>query len=344
MEMLDFRSDTVTRPTETMRQAMARAEVGDDVYGDDPTVNELQAYAARLLGMEDALYVPSGTMGNLLALMSHCERGEGVMMGVRAHTWKNEGGGPAFLAGLMPYPLDDEDGIPRIESIDAAFLPEGNVHFAATKLLALENTHNAAGGAALSPGDITRVARHARSLGMKVHIDGARIFNACAYYDADVAEYTREVDSIQVCLSKGLCAPMGSLLCGSGEFIARARKYRKAMGGGQRQVGIAAAAGLVALRDMRGRLKEDHARAALLADLLSSSGVDVDYVASRTNMVHISLSEKGLDSAAAVELCRGRNLLLGATGPRRLRMVTHHDVDERAVRAAAAIVAETICR
>ncbi len=338
MNTLDFRSDTVTKPTPAMREAMAKAEVGDDVYGDDPSVNELQAYAAELLGTEAALYACSGTMGNLLAMLSHCARGEGVMMGINSHTWKNEGGGIALYGGLMPYPLDDSSGIPAIESLHRFFQPEGNVHYAPTKLLTLENTHNFTGGVPISPVAFSPVASEARRMGMKVHLDGARIFDACAYFDADVREYASQVDSVQVCLSKGLGAPMGSLLCGKKSMIETARKYRKSLGGGQRQVGIAAAAGLVALRDMRGRLKEDHANAALLADLLGRAGIDVESVSARTNMVYLALRQEQPDAETVVARCGAKGLLLGAAGPRRLRMVTHVGLDERAVRDAVEIV------
>lgn len=338
MDIFDFRSDTVTKPTLAMREAMAKAEVGDDVYGDDPSVNELQAYAAELLGMEAALYACSGTMGNLLALLSLCARGEGVMMGINSHTWKNEGGGIALYGGLMPYPLDDASGIPSIESMHKFFQPEGNVHYAPTKLLALENTHNMAGGVPISPAVFSPVAHEAHRMGMKVHLDGARIFDACAYCDVDVKEYTSQVDSIQVCLSKGLGAPMGSLLCGRKEMIETAKKYRKSLGGGQRQVGIAAAAGLVALRDMRGRLKEDHANAALLADLLQQAGIDVESVPARTNMVYFTLRQGQPSAETVIARCGEKGLLLGAAAERRLRMVTHVGLDERTVRDAVEIV------
>jgi threonine aldolase len=250
VEYLDFRSDTVTKPTGEMRRAMAAAEVGDDVYGDDPTVNELQEYAAGLTGMESAMYVCSGTMGNLVSLMSHCSRGDGVLMGTGSHTWKNEAGNAAFLAGVMPYPLDDSAGLPTEESIKSSYQPKGNVHYANTTLLTIENTHNSAGGLPADAENVARVTSLAHGMGLKVHMDGARIFDAVAFFGNDVRDYTRHVDSIQICLSKGLGAPMGSLVCGGRDFMDRARKYRKALGGGQRQIGIAAAAGLIALRDI----------------------------------------------------------------------------------------------
>jgi len=340
LEFIDFRSDTVTKPTEEMRRAMASAEVGDDVYGDDPTVNELQDYAAGLMGMEAALYVCSGTMGNLVSLLSHCSRGEGVLMGVNSHTWKNEAGNAAFVAGVMPYPLDDASGLPSEASIKSSYQPKGNVHYANTTLLTMENTHNSAGGLPAEVEPFARVASLARGMGLKIHIDGARIFDAVAFFGNDVKDYTRHVDSIQICLSKGLGAPMGSIVCGKRDFIDRARKYRKALGGGQRQVGIAASAGLIALRDMRSRLADDHKNAALLASLLAENGYGVEFAPKRTNMVYFRISSKYKDAGSFVGSCREKGLLLGAAGAGRIRMVTHLGLDENSVAKAARILKE----
>jgi threonine aldolase len=334
LEYLDFRSDTVTKPTEAMRAAMASADVGDDVYGDDPTVNELQDYAAALTGMEAALYVCSGTMGNLVSVMSHCARGEGVLMGTRSHTWMNEAGNVAFLAGVMPYPLDDSSGLPSEESLKSSYQPKGNVHRAHTVLLTLENTHNAAGGLPAEAGRFADIAVLARDMGLQIHVDGARIFNAVAYFGNDVKDYARHADSMQICLSKGLGAPMGSVVCGTRSFIGKARKYRKALGGGQRQTGVAAAAGLIALENMRGRLADDHKNAAALAEGLVECGYDVEPTARRTNMVYFGIGERHGDAAAFAERCAGRGLLIGAAGAARIRMVTHLGVDESAVAGA----------
>ena len=339
MEQLDFRSDTVTQPTEEMRSAMANAVVGDDVYGDDPTMNELQAYAADLLGTEDAIYTCSGTMGNLMAIMAHCGRGEGVLMGVNSHTWINEVGNVASLAGVMPYPLDDASGAPTLESIYSAYKPSSNIHFSPTTLLVMENTHNYTGGVPIDVATSAERASLARDLGMKVHVDGARIFDAAAYFDVDVKAYASLVDSVQFCLSKGLGAPMGSMLCGKKDFIDRARRYRKALGGGQRQAGIAAAAGLVALRDMRGRLKEDHANAALLAELLTDIGVEVEQVSARTNMVYFK-TPGNLKSSELDARCRKSGLLLSLPSETRIRMVTHVGLDADSVRQAVKIIRE----
>jgi threonine aldolase len=343
-EKLDFRSDTVTKPTDEMRRAMASAKVGDDVLGDDPTVNELQDYAAGLVGMESALYVCSGTMGNLTAILAHTRRGDGILMGMTSHTWANECGGVAGIAGVMPYPLDDRAGIPTAESIKSSFQTGKNVHYAPTTLLALENTHNNSGGIPAESETFSRVAGEARALDMKIHLDGARIFDAVAFFGNDVKEYTSVVDSVQICLSKGLGAPMGSVLCGSSEFIGSARKYRKARGGGQRQSGIAAAAGLIALRDMRGRLSEDHANAALLADLLLGIGIDVEPVPRRTNMVYFRTPDALSDEALFARECSERGVQILASGNRRIRMVTHLGIDESSVRRAVDVIKEAAAR
>jgi threonine aldolase len=325
-----------------MREAMYRAPVGDDVYGDDPSMNELQGYAAGLLGMDAAIYACSGTMGNLMALLSHCERGDGVLMGINSHTWKNEAGNVAGIAGVMPFPVDDSSGCPTAESIRGAYLPSGNVHYAHTTLLSLENTHNGAGGVPIPVDTFASAAREARSLGLKVHVDGARIFDAAVYFGVDVKEYASKVDSIQFCLSKGLGAPMGSILCGTAEFVERARRRRKALGGGQRQSGIAAAAGLVALRDMRGRLAEDHKNAALLASLLLGAGLAVEDVPHRTNMVYFALPGFIGDTRDFTARCAAKGLLLGAAGERRIRMVTHVGLDKQAVRDAVDVIKEAL--
>jgi threonine aldolase len=338
LEYLDFRSDTVTKPTEEMRAAMAAAEVGDDVYGDDPTVNALQDYAAELTGMEAALYVCSGTMGNLVSVMSHCSRGDGVLMGTRSHTWNNEAGNVAFLAGVMPYPLDDSSGLPSELSVKSSYQPKGNVHRAHTVLLTLENTHNAAGGLPAEAGRFADIALLARDMGLKIHVDGARIFNAVAYFGNNVRDYARHADSIQICLSKGLGAPMGSVVCGTRSFVDSARKYRKALGGGQRQTGVAAAAGLVALKSMRDRLADDHKNAAALAEGLAGIGYDVEDAPRRTNMVYFGVGERHGDAGTFVERCAERGLLIGAAGPGRIRMVTHLGVDENSVAGAVNIL------
>ena len=251
MNTIDLRSDTVTKPTPAMREAMAQAEVGDDVYGEDPTVNRLQAMAAELLGQEAGLFVPSGTMGNLAALLSHCGRGDEFILGDKAHTFLYEAGGAAALGGLHPHTIPNQaDGRLRLEDIRAAIRGD-DPHLPPTRLVTLENTHNRCGGAVLTAAYTRSVCELAREHGLRVHLDGARIFNAAAALDVDVADLTAPVDSVTFCLSKGLCAPVGSVLCGSKEFIDRALRMRKQLGGGMRQVGVLAAAGIVALEQIR---------------------------------------------------------------------------------------------
>jgi threonine aldolase len=265
-------------------------------------------------------------------------------MGVNSHTWRNECGNVASIAGVMPYPLDDSSGCPDPESIRRAFQPAGNVHYAHTTLLTLENTHNGAGGVPVEPVTFTAAVEEARSLGLKIHVDGARIFDATAYFEVDVKEYSSKADSIQFCLSKGLGAPMGSVVCGSSEFIARARKFRKALGGGQRQSGIAAAAGLVALRDMRGRLREDHVNAAALASRLEEIGLAVESARRRTNMVYFSLCGDSFEVRELIWRCAKRGLLIGSAGGGRIRMVTHLGLDASSVRRASLIIKEVLSK
>jgi threonine aldolase len=340
--IMDFRSDTVTKPSEEMRRVMACAEVGDDIYGDDPSSNALAAYAAELTGKEAALYACSGTMGNLLAFVSAGRHGESLLAGKRSHVWNAEVGGFSAVAGLCPYPLDDDEGVPNAGDIAAANRADGNIHHPETTILALENTHNYTGGIAVEPARFAAAAREGRRLGFHVHLDGARIFNASVYHGVDVKEFTNEADSVQFCLSKGLGAPMGSMLCGSRDFIERAAKWRKRLGGAQRQVGIAAAAGLFALKNNIPRLAEDHSNAGLLADLLRKGGVCVESVSCMTNMVFFPLDPSPLLDDEFEERCKERGLLLNMINPRRVRLVTHLDVDRDDVERAAAVIIEVL--
>lgn len=342
-KIMDFRSDTVTRPSKEMRQVIANAEVGDDIYGDDPSSNALTAYAAELTGKEAAIYACSGTMGNLLAFAAAAHHGESVIVGTRAHVWNTEVGGLSAIAGLCPYSVVDDDGIPTAQDVRKAFHEGENVHHAETTMLALENTHNSAGGIAVPPAEFAAVARAGHELGLHVHLDGARIFNAAVRQGVDVREYTKEVDSVQFCLSKGLGAPLGSMLCGSKEFIEKAVKWRKRLGGGQRQLGIAAAAGLYALQHNIQRLAEDHENAAVLSELLTKGGVAVEHKPNATNMVFFDLGESKVSGDDFVRLCAEKNLLLHRTvSPRRVRLVTHMDVDREDVEKAAGIILEVI--
>lgn len=341
-KIMDFRSDTVTKPSEEMRRVIASAEVGDDIYGDDPSSNALAAYAAEITGKEAAIYVCSGTMGNLIAFAAAGRHGESVLAGRRSHVWNSEVGGLSAIAGLCPYPLNDDLGVPSPEEIAAGGKTDGDVHHADTTILALENTHNYAGGIAVPPADFAAAARAGRRRGFHVHLDGARIFNAAVYHGVDVREFTKEADTVQFCLSKGLGAPLGSMLCGTRGFIERAVKWRKRLGGAQRQLGIAAAAGLYALKHNVSRLAEDHRNAARLAELLRKAGIDVENTPNMTNMVFFPMPEGSVPDAEFEKRCLDEELLVNVIEPRRVRLVTHLDVDGEDVERAAAIVAKVI--
>lgn len=335
--MIDVRSDTVTKPSKEMRAAMAIAEVGDDVYGEDPTVRALELKAAELTDQEDALFVTSGTQGNLVAMMTHCSRGDGVILGSGSHIYIYEGGGLAVLGGMMPLLVDDSGGIPSVEAIGGACKGE-NVHFAPARLLCLENTHNHHGGIAVSPECFSRAVAVARDRELLVHLDGARIFNAAVAHDVPASVFTGQVDSVQICLSKGLGAPVGSLVCGSKGFIHRARHWRKRLGGGLRQAGVIAAAGLYSLEHMVERLGEDHDHAALLAELLNRGGLAVEQHEGTTNMVFITLPEDACTAPELVARCGERGVLFNAVGERRVRLVAHVDVNEEMIRQTAEVI------
>lgn len=342
MHIMDFRSDTVTKPSDEMRGIMATAEVGDDIYGDDPSSNALASYTAELTGMEAAIFVASGTMGNLLAFLTAGKHGESLLAGARSHVWCAEVGGFSAVAGLCPYPLNDDEGLPIAADLAKVSRADNNIHHPDTTILALENTHNYTGGIASSPDAFAEVAREGRRLGFHVHLDGARIFNASVLHGVAVKAYAREVDSLQFCLSKGLGAPMGSMLCGTRDFIDKAMKWRKRIGGAQRQVGIAAAAGLYALKNNIGRLAEDHDNAAYMVELLKKGGIDVEPAENRTNMLFFGLAENHTEDTVFVERCKERGLLLNIANPRRVRMVTHLDVTREDAVKAAEIVIEAV--
>jgi threonine aldolase len=343
MDTVDLRSDTVTQPTPAMREAMYQADVGDDVYGEDPTVNRLERMAAERLGKEAALFVTSGTMGNLVALLTHCGRGDQVILGDQSHTFLFEQGGMAALGGITPHPIpNQDDGTLQLEDIEGAIRPD-NPHFPVSRLVCLENTHNMCNGTPLSAQYTARVAQLARSHGLKVHLDGARIFNAAAALGVDAGEVVRDVDSVMFCLSKGLCAPVGSMVCGSADFIAKARRARKVVGGGMRQAGIIAAAGVVALEQMTDRLVEDHDRAKRLAEGLAEiRGIDVSPVS--TNILYFEVTDEDEKSPEEIGAALAeRGVLVNSRGGRRFRAVTHYWIDdsdiERAIRAMREAVA-----
>jgi threonine aldolase len=330
--MIDLRSDTVTRPTEAMRQAMARAEVGDDVWGDDPTVNALEAKAAALLGKEAALYVASGTQSNLVALLSHCQRGEEFIVGHEAHIYKYEVGGAAALGGLQPQPLMvAADGTISLDAIRNAVKPD-DVHFAVTRLLCLENTIY---GRVLSLDYIQQACALADSYKLNKHLDGARLFNAAVKTGVDAKEIAAGFDTVSVCLSKGLGAPVGSVLCGSKALIKRARRWRKMLGGGMRQAGIIAAAGIYALDHNIERLREDHDNAYLLAVELSDiAEITIDHAWVQTNMVFITPAAG--TAQALGEYLHSLGILVDCGT--RIRMVTHMQVSREDVLETAAAI------
>lgn len=333
--MIDLRSDTVTLPTPRMREAMARAEVGDDVFGEDPTVNRLEAMAAERMGKEAGLFVVSGTMGNLVALLTHCGRGHEIILGDQSHTFLYEAGGPAVLGGIHPRTVPNQpDGTLRLDDIEAAIRPE-NPHFPRTRLICLENTHNRAGGAVLHPDYMARVRAIAEQHNLVIHLDGARIFNAAVALGVPATELTKDVDSVTFCLSKGLSAPVGSVLCGSEAFIYEARRTRKLIGGGMRQAGVIAAAGIVALEEMVDRLAEDHANAKHLAQGLAAlPGIQIDPDTVETNIVIFELVREDMTPAELSTRLRDHGVLLLPIEGRRLRAVTHYGIEAGDIDAA----------
>jgi threonine aldolase len=344
MEYIDLRSDTVTKPTPEMREAMAKAEVGDDVYGDDPTVNRLQEMAAEMTGHEAGLFVASGTMGNLSAVLAHCQRGDEVILGKEAHTYRYEAGGVSVLGGVHSCQLPNQpDGSIALDDIEGAIRAD-DPHQPITRLIALENTHNRCGGTYQSVAYTRQVVEFAHARGLKVHLDGARVFNAAAALGVDVRELTSPADSVTFCLSKGLSAPVGSVLCGSKEFIKRAHRARKLLGGGMRQAGVLAAAGIVALEKMVSRLGEDHTRARALAEGLSENrGLVLDAGTPATNMVFMNLADDVLASATEVaERMKERGVLVGVAGARRFRLVTHCWIDDESVERAVAAFSDVL--
>lgn len=336
---IDLRSDTVSKPGDAMRRAMYDAEVGDDVFGDDPTVNRLEAMAAELLGKESALYVASGTMGNLLALMSHTQPGDEVLLGRESHIFQYEVGGAARIANVMVNPLENnEDGTIALDAIAANVRPP-NIHAPVTSLLTLENTHNRCGGSAIPAADMDAMAQLGHRKRMRVHLDGARIFNAAVALETPAARLAAECDTVSFCLSKGLGCPVGSLLCGPRDFIELARRNRKMLGGGMRQVGVLAAAGVYALENNITRIADDHANAAALAAGIGK--YDAFHVAApQTNIVIIDIV-KG-EPAAWLRAFEQAGVLAVGFGPTRLRMVTHINITAEDIEAALERIAGAV--
>ena len=337
MRTIDLRSDTVTLPTREMLEAITQAGLGDDVSKEDPTVNELQELAARTFGAEAALLVTSGTQGNLVAMMTHCRRGDEMVVESEAHMYYYEVGNMASVAGIVPRLIKGDHGVFTGEQVRKAV--RGNdLHFPPSRLLALENTHNRAGGTCWTPTQVADAAKAAHEMGMKVHVDGARIFNASVALGVPVSEYMRHVDSIQFCLSKGLSCPVGSVLVGSNEFIEAARKNRKMLGGGMRQAGIIAAPGIVALNTMVSRLAEDHANARrLVNDLEVLDEIAIDRASVQTNIVVADISATGMTAAEFKTRAREKGLMVSEFGPTSIRFVTHRGIVAEDVDQAATV-------
>jgi len=327
MRVVDLRSDTLTRPTPAMSQAMAQAEVGDDVFGEDPTVNKLETLAAARLGKEAALFVASGTMGNLVSLLAHCGRGEEIILGSQSHTFFFEQGGSAAVGGIHPRTIPNQpDGTLPLAEIEAAIRAD-NVHFPQTRLIVLENTHNLCSGYPLDLDYMRAVGDIARRHGLKVHVDGARFFNAAVALNVAPDKLAAEADSLSFCLSKGLGAPVGSMVCGSREFIDRARRARKVVGGGMRQAGVLAAAGIVALTEMVDRLADDHANARKLAEgLAEMPGISIDLSQIKSNIVFFELTRDDMTAEQLVQKLDDKGARMLPVGVGRIRAVTHHHI------------------
>jgi threonine aldolase len=342
--VVDLRSDTVTIPTPAMRRAMFEAQVGDDVYGEDPTINRLESLAADLLGKEAAVFVPSGTMANLVCLLAHCARGDEAIMGDMSHTFLFEAGSSAAVGGIHPRTVPNQpDGTLGLSDIESALRDPLNEHYPRSRLICVENTHNRCSGAVLSLAYMAQVRALADEHGLAIHLDGARIFNAAVALDVAPSLLARDADSVSFCLSKGLSAPVGSLACGSVDFIRRARRQRKLLGGGMRQAGILAAAGIVALETMVDRLAEDHANAKYLAEGLSQlAEIEIDPERVPTNIVIFGLGPDALSPAQLAQGLAARGVKVGTIGGRRIRAVTHHEIKTRDVKNALTAFQEVL--
>ncbi|RQD70579.1 MAG: low-specificity L-threonine aldolase [Tindallia sp. MSAO_Bac2] len=326
MKTIDLRSDTVTKPTPEMLVAMSSAPLGDDVYGDDPTVNELEKVAAEMMGKEDSLFVPTGTMGNLIAVMAHTTPGQEIILEASSHIYLYEVAGIARLAGVQARTINGNRGEMRPEDIENSIRKE-DIHFPETSLICIENTHNMAGGRVIPLENMAEIQELAKAKSIPVHLDGARIFNAAAYLETDVKEIASKVDSLMFCLSKGLCSPVGSMLVGSTDFIEKARKLRKLLGGGMRQAGILAACGLVSLKEQTKQLPKDHENAATLVESLYETGFfDVSIDNTHTNIINARLTAPGWTAPKFVGAMKESGVLANARTEEVIRFVTHKDV------------------
>jgi threonine aldolase len=323
---IDLRSDTVTLPTDEMLEAIKAAKLGDDVYGEDPTVRKLEEMAAERMGKEAALLVTSGTQANLVSTLSNTKRGDSVILEAESHIYWYEVGGISTVAGVLPWPVSGHMGALNPDDVEAAIRPK-NIHFPDATLVCIENTHNRAGGTVITPAQIRAIEDVVHSHGLRLYMDGARIFNASVALGVDVKEFTRKVDNLMFCLSKGLSCPVGSLVVGDAEFVSQARKYRKMLGGGMRQAGVIAAPGIVALEKMVGRLSEDHENARLLAEGLAKvDGIDINLKAVQTNIVAFGVRGLGMTADQFVDRVRDKGVLCGTADAYRVRMVTHRGI------------------
>jgi threonine aldolase len=345
VETIDLRSDTVTLPTQTMREAIYNTELGDDVFGEDPTTNRLEKMAAERMGKEAAMLVASGTMGNLVCVLTHCGRGEEVILGDQSHTFVYEAGGMSALGGIHPHTVVNQpDGTMRLEDIEEA-IRGNNVHFPRSRLICLENTHNRCYGSALTAQYTESVAKLAGERGLSVHLDGARIFNAAVALKVDVTELTRHADSVSFCLSKGLSSPVGSVVCGSSQFIAEARRNRKVLGGGMRQSGIIAAAGITALEQMVDRLAQDHDNARRLAEGIARiPGLSIELKKIQTNIVYFDTADEQLTAGKLVRQLSDKGIKILQVGPGRLRAVTHYGIKAEDINLALAAFNEIMAK
>lgn len=337
-EFIDLRSDTVTLPTEEMLEAIKHAELGDDVFGDDPTVNKLEELAAKKMGKEAALLVASGTQANLVSLMSNTKRGDLVILEAESHMYWYEVGGLSAIAGLLPWPIESKLGVLDPKDVEVAIRPK-DIHFPEPALICIENTHNRHGGTVVKPDQIKAVSEITKAHGLKLYMDGARIFNAAVALKVDVKEFTKHVDNLMFCLSKGLSCPVGSIVVGNQEFIEKARKTRKILGGGMRQAGIIAAPGIIALEKMIDRLEEDHKNARLLAEGIAKvDGLAINLGIVQTNMVHFDVGELGISANQFISELEENGVLALTLAKNKIRMVTHRGIEREHIEKTLSIL------
>lgn len=338
-EIIDLRSDTVTLPTREMMEAIKQAKLGDDVFGEDPTVNRLEEIAAKKLGKQAALLVSSGTQANLISLMANTNYGEQVILEAESHIYWYEVGGVSAIAGLFPKTIKSKKGAPNPKDIEAAITPK-DIHFPKTSLICIENTHNRHGGTIITPQQILAISKIAKSNNLKLFMDGARIFNAAISLEVDVTKLTRNVDNLMFCLSKSLSCPIGSMIVGSNDFISKARKIRKVLGGGMRQAGIIAAPGIVALEKMIDRLKVDHINAKYLANQLAKiEGLSIDQARVQTNIIMLKIENSRVSAQKVIKELEKENIMVLSLGKNTIRMVTHRGVEKEHVEKTVNVIA-----